>query len=204
MSSGNTIGVYVTQHGPGSRTAWERWRLPMVSPSRCWCFRWATCAATPVVPPHFNSSISLRSFTSPSKPIGVLSARCAGHHAPCLQPTQERAGGPVVVEIPIDRLARVIAPRPSTRPTCVSFGAARCAAEPSSSTHRCAPRATVPIPPRRDALPRCWSPARRPVMYAWQGVHFAEAWPQLRRSRRDAGASSAHEPRRQERFPRKP
>ena len=77
--------------------------------------------------------------------------------------TQVRNGRPrpVLVEIPGRSLRRGGA------------GAARVSADAS----RRAPR---PTRGRSPTWPACWSRRKRPVIYAGQGVHYAQAWPQLR------------------------
>ena len=44
--------------------------------------------------------------------------------------------------------------------------------------------------------------AKRPVLYAGQGVHWAKAWDELKRARGAAGDPGLHQPRRQERISR--
>ncbi len=57
--------------------------------------------------------------------------------------------------------------------------------------------ATAPIPCRCEEAAALLVNAKRPVIYAGQGVHYAKAWPQLEAARRAARDPRHHQPWRQ-------
>ena len=130
-----------------------------------------------------NYNASVRCAASPSRP--------SRSRRPRRSPTIFRRaftrlrsgrGGPVLVEVPIDVWNEEI--------DAVDLRArrARCAAAPIRT--RSARPATLLLE------------AKRPVIYAGQGVHWAQAWAELARAGRAAGHSGLHQPAGQERVPR--
>ena len=103
------------------------------------------------------------------------------------------------------------APSPASRPAAARRCWSRCRS--TCSTRRCrsrsptSPRPCRAIGPDPDAVravAKRLAGAKRPVIYAGQGVHYARAWAELQAARRAARRAGHHEPRRQERVPREP
>ena len=160
MSSGKTIGVYVTQHGPGIENGMGAVAVAYGESIPMLVLPMGYLRSDSFVPPHFNSSISLRSFTKSVEPV-LFGKDVPDIMRRAFSRLRNGRGGPVVVEIPIDVWHEEVP-------------------EPLEYTPVCATRyGPDPAAARRAA--EMLVAARRPVMYAGQGVHFAEAWPQLRR-----------------------
>jgi len=159
VTSGKRIGVFCMQHGPGSENAFG-------GVAQCY----AESVPVLVLPmgyprrlahvdPNFNSSLQMRGITKSAEPI-TLAAEVPNILRRAFSRLRNGRGGPVLVEIPADMweeevpeplaYAPVVATRYGPDPTDVARAAAALAA------------------------------ARRPVIYAGTGVHWARAWPQLR------------------------
>lgn len=159
INSGQRVGVFVMQHGPGSENAFGGVAqaygdsVPIV----------VIPAGYPRhlinIPPNFNSFLNFQHVTKwreqvPSGAVIPAALRRAF--------TQVRNGRPrpVLVEIPRDVFNEEV-PEPLTyRPT---------------ATMR-----TAPDPQGVVLVARALIEAQRPVIYAGQGVHYARAWQPLR------------------------
>lgn len=159
VTSGDTIGVFAMQHGPGTENAYGGIAqaysesvpilvLPAGYPRRL-----------AYVEPNYHASRQMAAVTKSAEPIVD-----AGEVPHVLRRAFGRLrtgrGGPVLVEIPVDlwheEVPEPLAYTPVTR--------ARYGPDPAD-VRRAA-----------DLL----AGARRPVVYAGQGVHYAKAWDQLR------------------------
>lgn len=160
LSSGKSIGVYATQHGPGIENGMGAVAQAYGESVPLLVLPMGYARNEAFVDPNFNSSVSLRSITKSVEPI------LAGKDVPDIMRRaftrlRNGRGGPVVVEIPSDIWMEdvpepldyqpVIATRPGPDPVAVRQAA------------------------------KLLVEAKRPVLYAGQGVHYAEAWPQLRK-----------------------
>jgi acetolactate synthase-1/2/3 large subunit len=158
VTSGRRIGVFAMQHGPGSENAFggvaQAWAdsVPIVVLPMGYPRR------TTNIPPNFNSALNFRHVTKWAEQmpggaeVGNVLRRAF---------TQVRNGrpGPVLVEVPMDVFgeeAGEIDYRPVAR-------------------HKSAPDPAA-VAVAADAL----LAAKRPMIYAGQGVHYAEAWDELR------------------------
>jgi thiamine pyrophosphate-dependent acetolactate synthase large subunit-like protein len=159
LSSGQTIGVFAMQHGPGAENSFGGVAqaygdsapivvLPAGYPRRL-----------TNVPPNFNAALAYRYVTKSSEQ--VLLAR----EAPAAMRrafSQVRMGRPrpVLVEFPTDVLEEELPEPLRYRPVT----GAR----------------TAPDPRAVDTVAGVLVEAARPVIYAGQGVHYARAWRALR------------------------
>lgn len=158
LSSGKKIGVFVMQNGPGSENA----------------FGGVAQAYSESVPilvlpvgysrrnmgyfPNYSSSLNSRNITKHTEAITTSAA---------LTDTMRRAfallrngrPGPVLIELPQD----------------IVYGPAR---EPINYTPSFHTR-TAPDPVAVIEVAKVLSQAENPVIYAGQGVHYAEAWDEL-------------------------
>ncbi|HYM68068.1 MAG TPA: thiamine pyrophosphate-requiring protein [bacterium] len=159
LSSGQTIGVFAMQHGPGAENSFGGVAqaygdsVPIVVLPAGYPRRLTN------VPPNFNSALNYRHVTKWSEQ--VLLAR----EAPAAMRrafTQVRTGRPrpVLVEFPTDVLVEEV---------------------PEPLAYRAVTGArTAPDPRAVDKVADVLVGAARPVVYAGQGVHYARAWGRLR------------------------
>ncbi|SRR5579871_1897063 len=159
LSSGQTIGVFAMQHGPGAENSFGGVAqaygdsVPIVVLPAGYPRRLTN------VPPNFNAALAYRYVTKSSEQ--VLLAR----EAPAAMRrafTQVRMGRPrpVLVEFPTDVLEEEL-------PESLRY-------RPVSSAR------TAPDPRAVDTVAGVLAEAARPVIYAGQGVHYARAWDSLR------------------------
>jgi thiamine pyrophosphate-dependent acetolactate synthase large subunit-like protein len=159
VTSGKTIGAFCMQHGPGAENA-------IGGVAQCYG------ESVPVlilpmgyprrlahIDPNFNSSYSMRSIAKSTEPIMLASEVCNIFRR-AFSRLRNGRGGPVVVEIPSDMWQEEVAepldyvPVLSTR-----YG---------------------PDPVHVAEAASLLVSAKRPVIYAGQGIHYAQAWPQLK------------------------
>jgi thiamine pyrophosphate-dependent acetolactate synthase large subunit-like protein len=159
ITSGDTIGVFCMQHGPGTENsyggvaqAWSEGVPVLVLPggyrrSAAW------------QQPNYFASVQMAGITKTAEPIvavkdipDVLRRAYA----------QMRSGrlGPALVEIPHDSWNEDVETFDYTPPKKLRVG---------------------PDPDAIVEAARLLIDARRPVIYAGQGVHWAKAWPELKR-----------------------
>ena len=159
VTSGKTIGAFCMQHGPGAENA-------IGGVAQCYG------ESVPVlilpmgyprrlahIDPNFNSSYSMRSIAKSTEPIMLASEVCNIFRR-AFSRLRNGRGGPVVVEIPSDMWQEEVSepldyvPVLSTR-----YG---------------------PDPLHVVEAAALLVNAKRPVIYAGQGIHYAQAWPQLK------------------------
>ena len=159
VSSGRRIGVFAMQHGPGSENAFGGVAqaygesVPIVVLPAGYPRRLTN------IPPYFNSFINYRHITKWCEQV-----TCADAIPDALRRafTQARNGRPrpALVEIPTDVF-------PEEVPDPLAY-------RPTFSTR------TGPDPHAVSEVARVLVEAKRPVIYAGQGVHYACAWQSLR------------------------
>jgi len=159
VSSGRQIGVFAMQHGPGSENAFGGVAqaygesVPIVVLPAGYPRRIIN------IPPYFNSFVNYRHVTKWCEQV-----TCADAIPDALRRafTQVRNGRPrpALVEIPTDVF-------PEEVPEPLDY-------HPTFATR------TGPDPQAVTEVARVLVEARRPVIYAGQGVHYARAWRPLR------------------------
>lgn len=158
VSSGNSIGVFCMQHGPGAENAFGAVAqaysesvpvlvIPAGYPRRLAHYY-----------PNFNSTENMRLITKWAEPVTM------GRAVPEILRRiffQLRNGrpGPVLLEVPLDVFNEDV-PEFTYIP---------------SFTAR-----TAPDPTDIERAAKVLAAAEHPVIYAGQGVHYAKAWPELR------------------------
>ena len=159
ISSGEQIGVFAMQHGPGTENAFGGVAqayadsVPIVVLPAGYPRRLLT------VPPNFNAFLNFQHVTKSVEQV-TLAAEVPAALRRAFTQVRNGRPGPVLVEIPTDVLREEIA-------------------EPL--TYRPAPRLrTAPDPQAIATVAHLLVRAERPVIYAGQGVHYARAWPHLR------------------------
>lgn len=160
VTSGRKIGVFAMQHGPGSENAFGgvaqaySESVPILVMPMGYARRLAH------IDPNFNSTASMRSITKSAEPI-TSPAEIANIFRRAFSRLRNGRGGPALVEIPVDLFAEEI-PGPLVYEPAVSarYG-------PDIADVRRAAAALVE--------------AKHPVIYAGQGIHYAQAWEPLKR-----------------------
>jgi thiamine pyrophosphate-dependent acetolactate synthase large subunit-like protein len=159
LSSGHKIGAFCMQHGPGAENA-------MGGVAQCYG------ESVPVlvlpmgyprriaqVDPNFNSTHAMRQFAKSSEQIWQATEVCNIFRR-AFSKLKNGRGGPVIVEIPADSWNDEVAEPLNYTPVLRT----RYGADPAA------------VKQAAELLIN----AKRPVMYAGQGVHYAKAWPQLK------------------------
>ncbi len=160
VTSGQVVGAVCMQHGPGAENS-------MGAVAQCF----GNSVPVLVLPmgyphrishiePNFNSSQAMKPFSKSSEPI-LLASEVANVFRRAFTKLKNGRGGPVIVEIPLDMWNEEVA-------------------EPLNYTPVLRTR-SGPDPIHIKDAARVLIDAKRPVIYAGQGVHYAQAWPQLKR-----------------------
>jgi acetolactate synthase-1/2/3 large subunit len=160
LTSGEKIGVFAMQHGPGAENAFGGIAqaygdavpllvLPMGYPRRI-----------AHVQPNYNSVLNTRHVTKSAEPV-TSGAEVPNILRRAFTRLKTGRGAPVLVEVPVDvfdeEVPEPLAYQPATLPRI------------------------APDPAAIGPFARRLAGARRPVIYAGQGVHYARAWAELKR-----------------------
>ena len=159
LSSGKTIGAFAMQMGPGAENAMGGVAQAFGDSVPILVMPMGYTRGQAHVTPNFNSAQSMKSFTKMTEPI------TSAKEIPNVMRrafTQLRNGrpGPVLVEIPADLFGEEVE----------NFSY-----KPTLSTR------SGPDPEEVKTVADVLMSAKDPVIYAGQGIHYAEAWPQLKR-----------------------
>lgn len=159
LSSGRRIGVFAMQLGPGTENSYGgiaqaySESVPLLVLPMGYERRLAH------IDPNYNATISMKGITKSTEPI-TSAAEVTNVFRRAFSRLRNGRGGPVLIEIPNDMWQHEVPEPLDYRPVL----ATRYGPDPA------AVRAAV------DLL----LAAKRPVLYAGQGVHYARAWPQLK------------------------
>ena len=184
MTSGDKVGVFCCQHGPGIENAFGAVAQAYSEGVPLVVVAGGTARGQHYMKPYFNSSLNFRHITKHAE-TDQRRPRCSCRRCAARSASRATAGpGPCWSRC---------------RPTC---GTRRC------REHRVSRRrgACFRRPTRRPSTrpPRRCSRRSVPLIYAGQGVHYAKAWPELKAASRAARGARHDEPRRQERVSREP
>jgi thiamine pyrophosphate-dependent acetolactate synthase large subunit-like protein len=159
MSSGRRIGVFAMQHGPGAENSFGGVAQAYGDSSPIVVLPAGYPRRLTNVAPNFNSALNYRHVTKWAEQVLLPEETPAAMRRAF---TQVRNGRPrpVLIEFPTDVLASDI-PEPADYrpPAAVRVG---------------------PDPQAIETVAGLLVEARRPVIYAGQGVHYARAWTPLR------------------------
>ncbi|MGX1306380.1 thiamine pyrophosphate-dependent acetolactate synthase large subunit-like protein [Amorphus suaedae] len=159
MSSGRKIGVFVMQSGPGTENSYGAIAqaysesVPILVMPGGYARRMAH------IDPHYNATVAMRDITKSAEPINVP-AEIPNIFRRAFSKLRNGRGGPVLIEIPADIWSEEVPEPLDYRPVLST----RSGPDPEAV---------------RDAVDTLVN-ARRPVIYAGQGIHYARAWPQLK------------------------
>lgn len=159
MSSGRKIGVFVMQSGPGTENSYGAIAqaysesVPILVMPGGYARRMAH------IDPHYNATVAMRDITKSAEPINVP-AEIPNIFRRAFSKLRNGRGGPVLIEIPGDIWSEEVPEPLDYRPVL----ATRSGPDPEAV---------------REAVDTLVA-AKRPVIYAGQGIHYARAWPQLK------------------------
>jgi acetolactate synthase-1/2/3 large subunit len=160
MTSGEKIGVFAMQHGPGSENAFGGVAQAYGESSPILVLPMGYATKKAHVHPNFNSTLNFQHVTKSVEPL--ISASEVPHVFRRAF-TRLRSGrpGPVMVEIPSDLMMQEFPGELSYTPTKALRSG--------------------PDPRDVDRVAAALVNAKRPVIYAGQGVHYAKAWDALQK-----------------------
>lgn len=159
LTSGDDIGVFVMQHGPGAENAFGgvaqaySESVPMLVMPAGYSRRLANYY------PNFNSTLNMQHITKWAEPLTMGKALPEVMRRAFSQLRNGR-GGPVLVEVPLDVFREEV---PDDFVYVPSFKSR-----------------TGPDPVDVSQAASVLAKAERPVIYAGQGVHYAQAWDELK------------------------
>jgi thiamine pyrophosphate-dependent acetolactate synthase large subunit-like protein len=159
VSSGKRVGVFAMQHGPGTENAFGGVAQAYGDSVPIVVFPGGYPRRLANIPPNFNAFLNFRHI---SKWIEQVPFADVIPHALRRAFTQVRNGRPrpVVVEIPTDVFQEDVPEPLHYKPVLVTR--------------------TAPDPLAVSEVAQVLVSAQRPVLYAGQGVPYAQAWPELR------------------------
>jgi acetolactate synthase-1/2/3 large subunit len=159
VTSGQRIGVFAMQHGPGAENAFGGVAQAYADSVPIVVLPGGYPRRLTNVPPNFNSALNFRHVTKSCEQVLLPDAVPAALRRAFTQVKNGRPR-PALVEIPIDLFQEEV---------------------PEPLDYRPAPRTRVAPDPRAvTEAARVLVEAERPVIYAGQGVHYAQAWQPLR------------------------
>ena len=167
VTSGKKVGVFAMQHGPGAENAFGgvaqaySEAVPMVILPQGYARKIAH------VPSNFNSVKNFAHVTKSAEPI-VQASDTADIMRRAFMQARNGRPGPTLVEIPADIMQEEV-------PEPLNY----------TPSHRVR---SGPDPVTVEAVADVLVNAKRPVIYAGQGVHYAEAWEQLKQLAEMIGA----------------
>ncbi|MBT7532074.1 MAG: thiamine pyrophosphate-requiring protein [Gammaproteobacteria bacterium] len=159
LSSGDDIGVFVMQHGPGAENAFGgiaqaySESVPILVMPAGYQRRLANYF------PNFNSTLNMQHVTKWAEPLTMGKALPEVMRRAFSQLRNGR-GGPVLIEVPLDVFREEV---PDDFVYVPSFKSR-----------------TAPDPADLASVAKVLAEAENPVIYAGQGVHYAKAWDELK------------------------
>lgn len=159
MTSGEKIGVFVMQSGPGAENTYGAIAQAYAESVPLLVMPGGYHRRLAHVSPNYNSTISMRDITKSAEPINDA-REIPNIMRRAFSRLKNGRGGPVLVEIPNDIWGDEVPEPLNYKPVLRSkFG---------------------PDPAAVVEAVSLLAGAKRPVIYAGQGVHYAKAWPQLK------------------------
>ncbi len=159
LSSGDKIGVFVMQHGPGAENAFGGVAQAYGESVPILVMPMGYARKLAHVQPNFSSVLNMKHVTKSAEPV-TSAAEIPNIMRRAFNQLRHGRGGPVLVEVPMDMFAEDLPDPLIYKPV---------------SAHR-----TGPDPEAIEAVARRLADARKLVIYAGQGVHYAKAWDELK------------------------
>lgn len=159
VSSGENVGVFSMQHGPGAENAFGGVAQAFSESSPILVLPAGYPRRIANYFPNFNSTLNMKHVTKWSEPITMGRAVPEVMRRAFFQLRNGRPG-PVLVEVPVDLWREDV---PDDWVYTKSYASR-----------------SGPDPQAVDEVAELLASAERPVIYAGQGVHYAKAWDELR------------------------
>jgi len=159
VTSGRQIGAFCMQHGPGAENAYGGVAQCYGESIPVLVLPMGYARRISQIKPNFSSTVQMAGITKSAETV-TLAAEVPNIMRRAFSRLRNGRGGPVLVEIPTDMFAEEFPGELVYEPVL---------------TARYAP---APDDVRRAA--EMLRGAKRPVIYAGTGVHWAKAWPQLK------------------------
>ena len=159
LSSGRKIGAFAMQLGPGTENAYGAVAQAYGESVPVLVMPGGYPRRIAHIEPNYNATVSMRSISKLVEPLNVP-ADIPNVFRRAFSALRNGRGGPVVIEIPNDIWNEEVPEPIDYRPVVVT----RTGPDPQAV---------------RDATDLLLA-AKRPVIYAGQGIHYARAWPQLK------------------------
>jgi len=159
MTRGKRMGAFAMQHGPGTENAYGGVAQAYAEGVPLLVLPMGYSRKLAHIPRNYSAARSMRDISKTCEAL-VLAGEVAPTMRRAFTALRNGAGGPAVVELPWDVLDEEIADTIDYRPVAST----RTAADPADIARAAALLAS----------------AERPVIYAGQGVHWAEAYDELK------------------------
>ena len=159
MTSGKKIGVFMMQHGPGAENAFGGVAQAYGESVPILVMPMGYARNIAHTDPQFNSVLNFKHVTKSTEPVTNVQDIPDIMRRAFTQLRNGR-GRPVLIEVPTDVLAEDFEGEIDYTPVYTTRGG--------------------PDPEAVKTTAKMLMSANRPVIYAGQGVHYAEAWPQLK------------------------
>ena len=159
MSSGKKIGVFAMQHGPGAENAYGGVAQAFGEGVPILVLPMGYARRLAHIRPNFNSTESMANVAKTTEPV-TSADEVPNIMRRAFTQLRNGRGGPCVVEIPTDVFQEEMTVELDYTPVSgTRYG---------------------PDPDAVAAAADMLVAAERPVIWAGQGIHYAEAWPQLK------------------------
>ena len=158
VTSGKKIGVFAMQHGPGTENAYGGVAQAYSESVPILVLPMGYARRIAWVDRNYFASVSMKSITKSAEPI-TSAKDLPNVFRRAFQRLRSGRGGPVLIEVPTDLFAEDCDPADYFSPSIIKSGV-----DPAAV---------------KEAAKRLVA-AKRPVIYAGQGVHWAEAWGELK------------------------
>jgi thiamine pyrophosphate-dependent acetolactate synthase large subunit-like protein len=160
VTSGRKLGVFCMQFGPGTENSYGGIAQAFGESVPILVIPSGYPRKSSHVQPNFNAVASMGAITKRAEPV-LLANEVGNVMRRAFSALRNGRGGPALVEIPNDVVRSDLTEALDYTPVI----SARYGADPADVA----------------AAARLLVDAKRPVIHAGQGVHYAKAWPQLRR-----------------------
>jgi acetolactate synthase-1/2/3 large subunit len=159
LSSGDDIGVFVMQHGPGAENAFGG--VAQAYSESVPILVMPAGYQRPIASyfPNFNSTLNMKHVTKWAEPI-TMGRMLPDVMRRAFSQLRNGRGGPVLVEVPLDVFGEEVADDFVYVPSFRSR--------------------TAPDPTDVNTVAKVLAGAKNPVIYAGQGVHYGKAWDELK------------------------
>ncbi len=159
LSSGRNIGVFCMQHGPGAENAFGGVAQAYGESAPILVMPMGYARRIAHIHPNFNSVLNYQHVTKLAEPV-TATKEIPNIMRRAFTAIRNGVPGPALIEVPTDIFGEDFEGEVDYTPVLsTKYG---------------------PDPAAVEAAAEVLAGAKRPVIYAGQGIHYAEAWPQLK------------------------